>query len=452
VAPKTIIPQSANELQEMLNDKRTMATLADDPTAFAEFIESYKTVSLKNDPGIVAQVKEQTEAFMVDWLKGQSKDEINSTAKRLNLDNPFAKRAYQQNALYNKRAPGAALDADNSFESFSDMMYNLSDKAYKTPELSNKLRAMKNALDPVKPSDGGFLIPEIHRAEILRIALEKAFVRRYARVIPMDGPTVHFPSIDSTSNVSSVYGGVVGYWTEPGATLTETSPKFGRVTLESHKLTLYTECPNELLQDSRPAMDAFLNLIFPEALGWFENMAFTIGQGTGEPLGFQYAPCVVKSTRAGAGHIAWADCVNMYSRMLPSSLDSAIWVASPDTLPDLLTMTVTATSGAVMLGGGAPQSAGTVTPPLSILGRPIVVSEQVSKLGTSGDLQFVDLGYYLLGDQQAMSAKQSEDFRFNEDVTAFRVTERVDGRPWLKKPITPANGSTATLSPMVQLT
>lgn len=451
MAPIVATPINADELREMLSDPKVMANLAADPEEFSNFIEAYKVTSMSKDPGLVAQVKEQTEAFMVDWLKGQSKDDISATARRLNLDDPFAARAFHRNELYNKKAPGAALDA-HAFESFSDMMYNISDKAFHSPELSNKLRALKNGLDPIKPSDGGFLIPEQHRAEILRIALEKAFVRRYARVIPMDGPTVYFPAIDSTSNVSSVYGGVVGYWTEPGATLTESSPKFGRVELNSHKLTLYTELPNELLRDSRPAMDAFLNLIFPEALGWFENMAFTIGGGTGEPLGFQNAPCVVKATRAGAGHLAWADVVNMYSRMLPSSLDSAIWVASPDTIPDLLNMTVTATSGAVMLGGGSPQSAGTVRPPLNILGAPLVISEQVSKLGTSGDLQFVDLGYYLLGDQQAMSAKQSEDFRFNEDVTAYRVTERVDGRPWLKKPITPANGSTATLSPMVQLT
>ena len=49
-----------------------------------------------------------------------------------------------------------------------------------------------------------------------------------------------------------------------------------------------------------------------------------------------------------------------------------------------------------------------------------------------------------------MSAKQSEDFRFNQDVTAFRVIERVDGRPWLQSAITPQNGG-ATLSAFVKL-
>jgi hypothetical protein len=35
-------------------------------------------------------------------------------------------------------------------------------------------------------------------------------------------------------------------------------------------------------------------------------------------------------------------------------------------------------------------------------------------------------------------------------VTAFRVIERVDGRPWLQSAITPQNNG-ATLSPFVKL-
>jgi HK97 family phage major capsid protein len=89
--------------------------------------------------------------------------------------------------------------------------------------------------------------------------------------------------------------------------------------------------------------------------------------------------------------------------------------------------------------------------PMSLLGRPLVVTEKVSALGTQGDLSFVDFGFYLIGDRQAMSATSSEHYKFNQDVTAFRIIERVDGRPWVQSAITPANGSTNTLSPFVQL-
>jgi HK97 family phage major capsid protein len=80
------------------------------------------------------------------------------------------------------------------------------------------------------------------------------------------------------------------------------------------------------------------------------------------------------------------------------------------------------------------------------------VSEKARALGTRGDINLVDFGFYLIGDRQAMSARQSEDFRFSSDVTAFRVIERLDGRPWLASAITPQNGSSNTLSPFVKLT
>jgi hypothetical protein len=49
-----------------------------------------------------------------------------------------------------------------------------------------------------------------------------------------------------------------------------------------------------------------------------------------------------------------------------------------------------------------------------------------------------------------MSAMSSPHFKFSQDLTAYRIIQRVDGRPWLQSAITPQNNS-ATLSPFVQL-
>jgi hypothetical protein len=50
-----------------------------------------------------------------------------------------------------------------------------------------------------------------------------------------------------------------------------------------------------------------------------------------------------------------------------------------------------------------------------------------------------------------MQSMSSEHYKFQNDKTAFRVIERLDGRPWIQSPITPHNNSTATLTPFVQL-
>lgn len=445
IAPAT----DSDAIRDTLADKGKLKDLMSDPDKFVEWVNDSVNARIQNDPTITDQVTEQTEKFMINWLREHETDEVSAVAKRLNLDSPNARSRIRPNTVYNKSAMGAQYD--KLFNTPAEFLHAISEHAYKDDSLTKKLGSLKDAMSSVKPSDGGFLIPEVLRAELLRVALEKAVVRSRARVIPMDSLTVPFPTVDSTSNVSSVYGGVVGYWTEEGATLTESKPRFGRVELKANKLVLYTEVPNELIRDAQPSMEAFIGEIFPEAMAWFEDIAFFIGGGVGEPLGFLNAPAMIsvtRSTTVAGNNVEWVDVANLYSRMLPQSLDRAVWIASPDVMPSLLTSQIP--GGAPIVVQGGQYANGENAPAMSILGRPLIVSEKARTVGTQGDLNFVDFGFYLLGDRQSMSARQSEDFRFNQDVTAFRVVERLDGRPWLADPITPQNGG-STLSPFVNL-
>lgn len=447
--PSTIAPAiDEDSVRETLTDKEKVRNLLKDPEQFVNWVNESIKARQAADPGLMDQVKEQSEKFLRDWLKDSENAEVKSVAKRLNLaEGASSPIRAAKGTLYNPKALGAPHD--DLFDQPADFFHSISDRSNKTAELSTKLHTLSNAMSSIKPADGGFLVPEVLRAELLRIALEKAIVRSRARVIPMDSATVPFPMVDSTSNVGSVFGGITGFWTEEGATLTESHPSFGRIKLEAHKLTLYTEVPNELLMDALQALEALINQIFPEALAWFEDISFFIGGGVGEPLGFLNAPANVKVDRATNNQIAWADIANMYARMLPGSLDRAVWVASPDIMPQLLQMTIGGTTPIVWLGGDNFPTAA-AAPRLSILGVPMIVSEKARALGSAGDLNLVDFGYYLIGDRQAMSARQSEDFKFDEDKTAFRVIERLDGRPWLQSAITPQNNGN-TLSPFVQL-
>ena len=63
----------------------------------------------------------------------------------------------------------------------------------------------------------------------------------------------------------------------------------------------------------------------------------------------------------------------------------------------------------------------------------------------------MDFSYYLLGDRQTMQVASSDQYLFANDLMAYRIIERLDGRFWLQSAITPENGSTNTLSPLVLL-
>ncbi|CAM5718226.1 ATP-dependent Clp protease proteolytic subunit [Streptomyces fumanus] len=142
-----------------------------------------------------------------------------------------------------------------------------------------------------------------------------------------------------------------------------------------------------------------------------------------------------------------SDIVAMYAQMLPSSLSNAVWIVAPDALPQLLQMSLD-----VGTGGNSVFVVNAAGPfPMTIFGRPLIISEKAAALGARGDIAFVDLSYYLIGDRQTMTADSSTDYRFGNDQTTFRIIQRVDGRPWLQSAITPANGSSKKLSPFVEL-
>lgn len=441
------IPRNADELAEALGDTTTLKEIVKDRESLTTFITDYAKTQARSDESIEQQVREMAQREFANALRGDQIEAIN----RLNLSPEQAPAARSRH--YNAKAPGAKLD--KTFATWADYFGATWAGANSAEAMAarSELARIQNSFGSSVPSDGGFLIPESLRSELLRVSLEMSVVRSRARVVPMETLTVPYPTIDSTSNATSVYGGIVGYWTEEGGALTDSAPKFGRITLTAKKLTLYSEIPNELFTDSVVSLEQFMNESYPEALAWFEDSAFTDGNGAGQPLGYLNAPAAVSVTKESgqaAGTILWENIVKAYSRMLPSSIARAVWVAHIDTFPELATMALSVGTGgsAVWIGNGNGDGAG--TPPVTILGRPVVFTEKVSTVGTAGDINFVDFGYYLIGDRQAMQAETSTHFKFGNDKTAMRVIERVDGQPWIQSAITPKKGSN-TLSPFVKV-
>jgi HK97 family phage major capsid protein len=448
---KLAVPTTAEGLQEFLTDKKKLNTLMDEGS-FPEFMTNYVTEFGKANVDVDARVKEQVDAALATFARENNVAEWRKNGQKLTAaqvrEDDFSAR--KSASKWNEQAPGKVLDG--KFTGLFDFLKKVDHHADPREEEIGKIqKEIRNAMSSTDPGSGGFLIPEEFRSQLLRVALESAIVRPRARVIPMASLRTSWPAIDSTTNAGSVYGGIIGYWTEEGAALIQSQPAFLRIALEAKKLTAYTEVPNELIQDSSPSVDALVNELFPEAVAWFEDTAFLRGTGVGEPLGVlnaQNNALVTVAAEGGqaTGTILWENIINMYSRMLPASLNSAVWLASPNTFPQLATMALNVGTGgsAIWLNNGSEGA------PVSILGRPVIFTEKAAALGGAGDLSFIDFNQYLLGDRMAMSAEVSPHYKFGNDVTAYRFIERVDGRPWMQSAVTPANGG-PTLSPYLQL-
>lgn len=466
MAPKMPIPTSNAELEEMFNDPKVYAKVYADPETRAEFQKKYTAAMMAADPELKAQLDEQIQAGVGNFLKangGETREKVAGMVSEggrpaVTIDGT-TRIARGRGAVYNKWSPGAALErevpAGERFSSVGEICQAIKEEARPTATPNRRallaklerVRSFQNSFGSEDPGSGGFLIPEEMRSQLLELEIEDTLVRQRATVIPMSTLRVPIPTVDDTSHVSSVFGGVTFYWAEESSALPESQATFGKVLLDAKKLVGFFKVPNELLADA-PAFGAWFDTRVPQGLAFSEDIAFLTETGAGTPEGVIGSPGYIQATRTTSDEIAWADLVGIYSRMLPQSQNKAVWVASLDTFPQIAQLTLS-TPGIWMGGYNATPAAD--APPITIMGRPVYFTEKVPKLGSVGDISLIDFSYYLIGDRQSVAVSASEHFAFQNDQTAYRIIERVDGRPWLQTALTPHNNSSNTLSPYVGL-
>jgi HK97 family phage major capsid protein len=88
--------------------------------------------------------------------------------------------------------------------------------------------------------------------------------------------------------------------------------------------------------------------------------------------------------------------------------------------------------------------------PVSLMGYPIYFIENCPTLGDMGDLILADFSKYVIGNRKELTIDDSRDYRFADDITTWRAVSRIDGRPWLRQPLTLRDGVTQ-VSPFVIL-
>jgi HK97 family phage major capsid protein len=448
------LPETVADWEHYLNTLGTPEDFVTDFNSgkFKASLNSYANARSREREEMLAQMREQTEAQLTSWLKENQGAFPGNVLKIPNLDESKARAGARPSPVYNNpRAKGAPLDGV-----WPDFYTYLQDVWYAKNNMSMSVEArarmdIYNAYSEKVPSEGGFLVPEEFRSELLQLSLDGAVVRPRATIIPMGAPRIHIPMLDETSRVSSVFGGVVVYRTEEGAELTESSASFASVKLDVTKQTALSHVPNELIRDWG-AFGAFMDATLPRAMAFYEDLDYISGSGVGCPLGGLHANngallVIDKETSQDAATVVWKNVLKMYGRMLPSSLGKAVWLASPDVFVELATMALNVGTG----GSAVWLTDGTGAPVLTLLGRPVIMSEKApGALGAQGDLSLVDWSMYLIGDYQNMTVDSSPHVKFTSDKTTYRAIARNDGRPWIQSPITPRNNS-ATLSAFVTL-
>lgn len=305
----------------------------------------------------------------------------------------------------------------------------------------------KRAMQETIPSEGGFLVPSMFSSMLWADVMESTIMLEKTRVYRLQsGNSTTIPSWSIGDHSSNLYGGVTAYWKEEGGTLTESTPEVRSLTMTPHKLTILTTVTSELVNDV-PDFDNDLTRVLRESISWYIDYYLLRGDGAGKPLGLLNSPAIISVSAEGAQSadtVLYQNVKNMYARMSPASRGNAVWLANPNTIPQLLEMSIE-----IGTGGSAYQVLNERNGSFTIFGRPVIFSEKMPTLGDANDIVFADLSQYLVAMRGDIQIAKSPDAYFTTDKLAYRVIVRVDGQHAWDEELTPAEGS--TLSPIVGL-
>lgn len=304
------------------------------------------------------------------------------------------------------------------------------------------------------PSEGGFLVPERLRDEVLNY-MTGAIIRPRATYVPMDSLRVPIPLLDNLSqaNGAQALGGMTFSLVEEGVTIPASVPTFGAEALEARKVAGYlASVPNELIADATPFTDVFLPRVIALGLSWYEEDLWVNGTGVGEPMGLINAPGAVQQDRNTQNEVLLLDLVAMIKALHPQAeRGNAVWLLSDTVFSQLLEMYLNVNSA----------TTGLVPPPewltfsetlncWRLLGIPAFPTDHQPALGSTGDVILGDLSLYLIGDRGMMTVEVSaQGPGFGSDTSNVRIRHRIDGRYWLQSPVTTEQGT--VVSPLVVL-
>lgn len=391
------------------------------------------------------------------WLNEQAADRFSMAPGQVTEDN--RRQLLLMLAGKPRAAPGRALDEfpwAASWSGFIAMTGRQTEDgrlARAVIEQASRRLLASAALSERIPSEGGFLVPETLRMQVM-LYVEQALVRPRALVLPMTTLRLAVPVVDNSAEASGAQalGGMTFAITEAGRQITASTATFDRAVLEARKLAgLLQEVPNELVDDGGAAFDSFMTSAVGRGLAFAEDDLFFNGTGVGEPEGLLNAPCAIATTRAASNAVSLTDVANMWTRLNAASMQAgtAVWTCSPKVIGQLATMTETVGStpvaASVFTLGTAPDGG------WRLAGLPLFVTSHQPDLGTTGDLALTDFSWYGIGDRQAlMIARSQAGEGFISGTSDFKVTARIDGRWLLRSPVTPSDGSQTT-SPVILL-
>jgi HK97 family phage major capsid protein len=259
----------------------------------------------------------------------------------------------------------------------------------------------------------------------------KSFVDELFMVARQAGPMLNLAQVYNTASGEQLtIPTLTGYSTATikgaGSAIADSEPTFSSIQLSAFKYSFLVPVANELISDSSLDIASIIAEQAGNAIGFGVNTGLTVGTGTVEPTGiFTTGASAVTGGTGVGGAPTYENLVDLLyaldgqARLLPG----VGW---------LMNKTGLAAVRKIKDGSGAfIWSAGNIAQgqPDQLLGYPVYENPAAASVATGA----FSIGVGHLPSLKARVAggiqvAQSSDYAFNEDVTTFRVTARVDSK------------------------
>jgi HK97 family phage major capsid protein len=362
-------------------------------------------------------------------------------------------------ANYSATVAEVGKSVNSGFSSFGEYLQVLAKAAEPNYQSDRRLVRAPTGAGEIDPSAGGFLVPHQFVETLMGILYDQAVLLPYVDVRETTAPLgagVKIPAIDEVSRQDGLrMGGLLAYWLPEGQTITLSQFKARNIELDPKKLLCAISVTNELLADA-----SLLETVVTKALGlelaFKLDQAILAGSGAGMPLGILSSGALItvaKEIGQQTKTVLAENVRKMWSRLAAPSRKRAFWIVNEDLEDALESMVEIVGTGATVAPSAnalyMPRGADGNEYPL-LKGRPVLVAEQSSVLGSVGDIVLADLSQYVLV-RSPLSQILSAHVSFTSDQSIFRFSLRADGASVFTSPVAPFNGSNITRSPFVAL-
>jgi HK97 family phage major capsid protein len=286
---------------------------------------------------------------------------------------------------------------------------------------------------------GGFFVPVGLSPTVLQLTPEDDPIAPLVTPVPLMAPTVEFNARVDKDHSTSVSGGFTVTRHPETVDGTSSRAKYEQVKLTADELFGIAFATERLLTDSPQSFAAIIAAGFKDQFSDHLIEERFNGTGAGEFLGFMKSGClltVAKEANQAADTVVTANIDKMVARCW--RYGSAVWHANHTLFPALQGLTRAVGTGGSIVNYLSWSPSGQ----MSLLGRPLYLTEHCAALGDLGDIALCNWSEFLEGTYQPLQQAESIHVRFLAHERTFKLWLRNGGAPWWSSVLTPKRGDT----------